>query len=48
MARGETGDGSEGYVVGLHAKLMGKVALVNINDEEQLEIVTPEPDSQEP
>src|SRR5258708_24028258 len=42
-------DGSgEGYVVGLHEKLMGKVALVNINDEEQLEMDMPEPDPEEP
>jgi hypothetical protein len=38
-------DGSgSGYVIGLHEKLTGKIALVNINDEEQLELDMPEPD----
>lgn len=38
-------DGSgSGYVIGLHEKLMGKVALVNVNDEEQLDMDIPEPD----
>jgi hypothetical protein len=33
-----------GYVIGLHEKLEGKIALVNVNDEEQLEMDAPEPD----
>ena len=37
----------EGYVIGLHEKLAGKVALANINDEEQLEMDMPEPDPPE-
>jgi hypothetical protein len=42
-------DGSgDGDVIGLHEKLTGKAALVNVNDEEQLEMDMPEPDPQEP
>jgi len=42
-------DGSgDGYVIGLHEKLTGKAALVNVNDEEQLEMDMREPDPQEP
>jgi len=39
-------DGSgSGYVIGLHEKLTGKVALVNVNDEAELEMDMPEPDA---
>jgi len=38
----------EGYIIGLHEKLTGKTALVNVNDEEELEMDIPEPDLPDP
>lgn len=49
-ARDLTDGSDDGYVIGLHGKLTGKVALVNIADEEELEMdIEPEtPDPPEP
>jgi hypothetical protein len=42
--RNVEGEADYGYVVGLHDNLRGKVALVWVIDEEQLEMEIPEPD----